>query len=129
MRETFVDLVRRYIDREIPLDELEDWEASRFQVLASLPPDDPVAELWVRLQSCIAELNRGHMDEEQCRAGLRRLLPAATASRAWWESTAATDAYTFAVQLFSSAERELSSPESFRPRIQIIHTQPSAAAS
>ena len=74
MRETFVDLVRRYLNLEISLEELEDWEASRFQALASLPSDDPVAELWAELQSCIAELNRGHADEEQCRAMLRRAL-------------------------------------------------------
>ena len=74
MRETFVDLVRRYLNLEISLEELEDWEASRFQALASLPSDDAVAALWVQSQSCIAELNRGHADEVRCRVMLQQSL-------------------------------------------------------
>ncbi|HYU19001.1 MAG TPA: hypothetical protein VEQ11_09915 [Chloroflexota bacterium] len=37
MREAFVDLVRRYLSREISFEDLEDWEAARFQYFASLP--------------------------------------------------------------------------------------------
>ena len=74
MRETFVELVRRYVEGEIPLEEVEDWEAARFQSFAALPVDDPIAELWARFQSCVAEMNRGHRDEAQSRAELRQAL-------------------------------------------------------
>ena len=76
MHETFVDLIRRYLNHEISLEDLEDWEASRFQAFATLPADDPIAELWTRFQSCIAELNGGHRTEEECRAELRQSLAA-----------------------------------------------------
>ncbi len=74
MRETFAELVHRYLRHEISLDDLEDWEAERFRVFASLPPEDPTARLWARLQSCVAELNAGNWDEEHCRAMLQQAL-------------------------------------------------------
>ncbi|MBA2447324.1 MAG: hypothetical protein H0V51_04790 [Chloroflexi bacterium] len=74
MRETFLELLRRYLRHDLSLDALEDWEAERFQSFAALPPEDATGRLWARWQSCLAELNAGHWDEEQCRAVLQQAL-------------------------------------------------------
>ena len=89
MRDEFVHQVKRYLNREITLDDLEDWAALHFVTLTSLGEADPVARLWATLQASVYELDAEHVDETWCRAALsdalEALQPAAWSSRprAW----------------------------------------------
>jgi hypothetical protein len=74
MKEMLFDLLRRYLQGEIPLEELEDWEAAQFQFFSSLPVDDPAFHLWAVLQSRIFEVNQFHRTEEECRVLLQQAL-------------------------------------------------------
>ena len=67
------NIVDRYLQKNITVEELEDWIVARFQLFFSLPPSS-TSEFVAGIELGLAEMSNGSRTEEEFRNMLRELL-------------------------------------------------------